>query len=508
MPLRTIKFIFKFLTICVGIIEAVCRFILGLRSQDVIIFGLGLVVISTAMQMVINRYSRKNNRMLQTRNSSRNLRNSGNSKIDGCKDINETLLEMAKQLKTVLPTERRPSLGRRVFSLFSRCCIVLIRFVLPLFGILQSGTFGSVFILLGAIVNLFPEKLFSPFLPRGKALSSVPISIPQRYRFRNLDFLSRLNLLEGLVPQIRLIPYNGNLLCLTLLQASKNHYWDEKDEFRQCRRMIANFPNQNLFLKWFLKWNLSSHQVSELIEAHAAEALTYMKPARTYSEVLDVLRALDNLPYLHFQFQEVFHELTTISALSNPAVAAPLKLVYEQNRTYFAFFAAIDHSCWSILEKLPGRPLRPLRPSRLHQLRSGVNRLKDSREQRLTPLSPKFSLEKVTFSIPVIQIHFSPFCTPVCVGPQKLATYVYWDRGSSQSFVSPTVLQALNLTPRNAKEQGRLQMVGLHKQTFISHAVTLELTMPTFNQKFSLEFMVIDSGVAPIVLGVDFWDQL
>lgn len=332
--------------------------------------------------------------------------------------------------------------------------------------------------------------------------SYTPVSLPQDYCLQGLEFLSRISLLRSLAAQIRLVPFCGTFLTKNLLQVSEEMSWTDREEFLHCSEEVSNFSDQFEFMNWLLKWRVSSEELQNLINDHAAKALAMKTPAKTYSEVLDILRVLDTLPYLHFQFQEVFNTLTKTGALSHPAVAGPLRIIFHTRNSYFQFFTLIDYDCWTLFEGLPGRPARS---SQLHSLRSGIVRPDKIIPMDLSTLQLAQLLDKVT------QMGYDPspdrysYYAPVYVGSNKLASFAYWDQDSSQSYVSTALVKSLSLAPITAGQSASNQLIASLSQTDSTQYLNVQFNVSTFEQTFTYTFIIADLCHAPLVLGSDFW---
>lgn len=198
---------------------------------------------------------------------------------------------------------------------------------------------------------------------------------PPAYRLTDLDFLTRSKLIASLIPQIRLLPYDGAALHRAIMVAGRLAGWPLTDAFGGAVSKVASFPSDTAFFSWFLGWKVPANELEELAAAQRLHALALSTPAASYYSVLKTLRQLDCLPYLHSSFGLVLQYLTSEGALSHNEVAPSIKKVYRATGTSYEFFKRLDQDFWSLFGSLPGHP--DTAPCvKLHFLRSSRSKTK------------------------------------------------------------------------------------------------------------------------------------
>lgn len=413
-------------------------------------------------------------------------------------DLLETVLPPPQNLLALIKCLRWCQEPPSPLVLIVARCAIFVEWLL-----LQLTPSGLILGVFGILDYFYTVQAALAESQRCNDLSSyASILLPQGYCFQGLEFLSQISLLRSLIAQIRLVPFCGTSLTKNLLQVSEGMSWTDREEFLRCSEQVSNFSDQFEFMNWLLKWRVSSEELQNLINDHAAKALAMKTPAKTYSEVLDVFRVLDTLPYLHFQFQEVFDTLTKTGALSHPAVAGPLRIIFHTRSSYFQFFTLIDYDCWSLFEGLPGRPARS---NQIHSLRSGI-----VRQDKIIPMDLS-TLQLAQLLDKVAQMGYDPspdrysYYAPVYVGSERLASFAYWDQDSSQSYVSTALVKSLSLAPTTAGQSASTQIIDSLSQTDSTQYLNVQFNISTFEQTFTYTFIIAGSCHAPLVLGSDFW---
>ncbi|GEQ69454.1 hypothetical protein JCM33374_g3126 [Metschnikowia sp. JCM 33374] len=313
-------------------------------------------------------------------------------------------------------------------------------------------------------------------------------------------FASRSNLVASLAPQIRLIrPFNGTIAHEAIIRDADPSVWPDYHLFENCRSQAGQHKTYNAFLRWFLAWNIGNDSLSMLIQDQTNQAQSLLTPATTYVEVLDLLRTLDQLPFIHFRFEQVFDFLTTSGALSSPPVAEALRPVFRRSPHYFPFFATLDRNWWNLCPDLPGKPVKD--PRRAHYIRNG---------RPFTPLRRPAarSTREVTAAIAPadVSIHEddSYFSSVELVPNNKIST-VYWDGGSVSSFISRAVVDAHALPVTYSGSTRTVDMVGLGLCPLSPEVATVKFTLKGIPGIFIVDCTVFDPLPAPILLGRDFF---
>lgn len=201
-----------------------------------------------------------------------------------------------------------------------------------------------------------------------KSTEDEVVEVPKPvYRLSGLDFLSRLDLINSLVPQIRQRKFNGRALHAALCACAHEADWPLAKSLDDCLPRFETFVYDEHFVRWLLRWRLTKDQFQASIEVEKAQAL-HIPKATDYYQTLHALRQLDCLPYLKWCFKELFPVLTETGPLSDPAVAAILVPFQLRYPSYHGFFKALDSQFWKISTPLKGRPTEP--PVKHHFLRS------------------------------------------------------------------------------------------------------------------------------------------
>ncbi|QFZ25420.1 putative transposon Ty3-I Gag-Pol polyprotein [Clavispora lusitaniae] len=320
------------------------------------------------------------------------------------------------------------------------------------------------------------------------------------YKLRQLDFSSRPALLASLVPQIRLRPFDASALHDALCHAGHAAHWTDLREFRRAHSRVLNFTTATPFLRWFLRWNLSTELYQQYMSDHTNQALALVTPATSYNEVVAVLRQLDSLCYINDKFTSVFQKLITTGALSRPrSLSSTLRTVLAKYPTYFEFFAVLDYKWWYLCPDLRGKPQQ--RPRHIHFLRNGKSSTRQVRPRRAYPEIQAALVEHTP------EASLDSYYSTVHILPHNHTTIAYWDQGSVCSVISPALVTELNLHTYASGQPRHFQLIGSGTHHFIEQKATVTFTIPGLTHEFTFDFTVFDSKVGPIVLGLDFWTK-
>ncbi|KAM9919588.1 hypothetical protein OXX59_007833 [Metschnikowia pulcherrima] len=268
-----------------------------------------------------------------------------------------------------------PLSQRRPLSVTDFIITILVEFLLVEKYILPSSTIFRVFVFVWSsarypsLVKWFDTlsvAVFTAFLV--KRIAHKLLQIPGRggtssvrrfspYSLQHIDFSSHIRLVNSLVPQIRRRrTFDPQALHSAILHASGANAWSLHDLFAMKRPQITVCSDVQEFCEWFLLWGISPNELPQLTADHKAAAYALGPIARTYVEVHEVLRHLDQLPLLHFDFFTSYRYLTTKGALSDPQVASVLNSVFTKHPSYFEFFAFLSSSWWDVAKSLNGSP--------------------------------------------------------------------------------------------------------------------------------------------------------
>ncbi|QBM87414.1 Integrase core domain-containing protein [Metschnikowia aff. pulcherrima] len=319
------------------------------------------------------------------------------------------------------------------------------------------------------------------------------------------DFRSRSRLVSVLAPQIRLTEaFKGQDIYDSVLKSANSSVWADYQNYLDCQKTVAHFSKPNAFLRWLLSWNIDNDQLTRLIEDQKNEALAMTTVASSYIEVLNVLRQLDQLPFIHFRFQEVFWELTTRGALSHPEIAAALQEVFKKSPHYFTFFAALDKNFWNLSPELPGKP--PWDPKRSHYIRNGQFENKN-RRGKFIRAAPRATLTAAAATSPMERSIKTPssYFSTVVIEPDHYKSVAFWDQGAVHSFISRALLDKLHIVPHLVGPPQAYRVMGSGQRQLKQEKVTLTFSIPGLDQNCTFDFVVFDSHIAPLVLGEDFW---
>lgn len=349
--------------------------------------------------------------------------------------------------------------------------------------------FFSCFSRIGYCV-LWPFSLFKFFYRRfTPTVDKKQTTVFPSYRFYALDFSSRKNLIVSLIPQLRLNSFNGPLLHKQLITAASEFHWADADAFRAKHHQFRKFKSHRDFFSWFLKWNVDPTVLQTyIVDAHD-HAMTLVNPATTYYEVVQTLRQLDSLPYLHFRFQKVMRHLLHSGVFSTPSIKSQLLALFNTCGSYYDFFAVLDAGLYEILPPLPDKPLE--RPAKVrHYLRNGL-----PRSVRPPPVVSTLSA--------AVSSNKRSYFSKILIGSHT--TTGFWDQGSTYSFISAELVNELKL--KVTPTQDRLHMTAFSSGpiSIFDSTIHLEFTIPGIPTKFTHTFHVLSSHVAPVLLGEDFW---
>ena len=204
---------------------------------------------------------------------------------------------------------------------------------------------------------LAQSNAFVPTPPPSASGGTLSVRRSSPYSLHHIDFSSHIRLVNSLVPQIRpRRTFDLQALHSAILHASGVDAWSLHDPFVMKRPQITVCSDVQDFCEWFLLWGVPPTELSQLTADHKAAAYALGPIARTYVEVHEVLRHLDQLPLLHFDFFTLYRYLTTKGALSDPQVASVLNLVFTEHPSYFEFFAFLSSSWWDVAKSLNGSP--------------------------------------------------------------------------------------------------------------------------------------------------------
>lgn len=315
-----------------------------------------------------------------------------------------------------------------------------------------------------------------------------------------LAYANRSVLVATLTPQIRFVkPFNGTIAFEALTRHANTTTWPDYQLFLSCRTEASQHTTFNSFLRWFLRWNIGRDTLSQWILDEATQAQTFFTPATTYREVLDLLRILDLLPFIHFRFEEVFKFLTTQGALSHAPVAEALTAVFDKHGHYFPFFAELDANWWNICPRLPGKPDLP--PQNTHFIRNGLYAPANAVHRRFRQNNPVGAVISLNTQSANARSYFSH----VTVLPSHLPSTCYWDQGSAASFVTREFVTTHALAVRATGITRHFEMVGTGYCPVVEEYVSMSFQLPGLAKTFSFDFLIFDHLVSPILLGDDFW---
>ena len=331
-------------------------------------------------------------------------------------------------------------------------------------------------------------------------------------------FTSRSLLVAALAPQIRLIrPFNGSLVYEALVREANSVLWIDYTAFLTTQAQVSQFDSPRLFLNWFLTWLLDADAIQEATTAAVTQARTLGRVAVGYREVLEVLRTLDQLPYLSFSFTEIFTFLTTEGALSLPWVAPTLKAILPEP-DYFTLLTVLDEKYWELMPSLPGKPYTD--PHRTHYIRNGRPFMGGPRVAFRGPRSSLHQTDQRTDSRLVevssagaainssnVSIHNRRYYhTPVILPSSDQSTLAFWDLGSTFSYISSDLVRT-NSFPTRDTGQSITNIVHSppRVRTFPAVVASVRFQIVGLPTWYTFDCIIDDWAAADLVLGDDFW---
>ena len=321
------------------------------------------------------------------------------------------------------------------------------------------------------------------------------------YRLRDLDFTNRKTLLTTLIPQIRLVQFNANTLFQAIVEAGNRANWSELAAFRSARPQIIRTSHLWSFLNFMLRWNVPNNIYDEYCQQAYDKALTFKTPVKTYQELLHLLREIDALPYLRQNFNSVMGQLLQTAFLHKP-VFKVINQIYRETKSYWDFCHIFDSSFYDLIPPtIKGKPSR--RPLVRHFLRNGLS------HYHRQPTTKK----TIATTTPIVAAAINPtapdsYFVSIALGDtHPTETIGYLDQGSSYSFISPALVESLQLAPTVSYQCIHVATFGQGIILIEARRVQLSFQLQGFNNVFEFSFIVHDSLISPILLGNDFWKQ-
>lgn len=324
----------------------------------------------------------------------------------------------------------------------------------------------------------------------GLNLSSLEIRSTPLYRLRALDFMKSKKLRRALYPQLRLLDYEPCQLHQAILKQAPLS-WPQYEAFKGALPTMKQLSSMNEFFVWFLNWEMPASLYNEFCDKAFQKAMAHTDPVRDFKGLKELLRRLDKEPFLYRNFNIFMNAFLTNGALSQLPDVRSLFATISSGKTYFEFFTILDQSFWDLCPpNVPGRPRR--KPRINHHLRNG---LRMATSLLLPPSLMNPLDENVSFTS---RIYFRQ---------QNSASTAYWNFGSTDSFISPTLANELGLDVVQTNESCNYLGAFDKLENVPKCVTTVAVRIPGLPSDITHTFVVLDPKLAPVVIGQNFWFQ-
>lgn len=406
--------------------------------------------------------------------------------VEGLDQLTQTLQQLVHTQSSRKDTKQKSSSTNRRLQMGK---IILAPFYLVNSGI--SSFVGMVLAPFYCLANLFNTR-------------TSHNSMVVRYKLYGVDFSNRSNLLKTLLPQLRLQPFRANKVYYAILEAAQENHWNDFEDFKKQKLKFvgkSSFKSFAAFNTWLLHWNLDQLTIETFkLEAHDI-IHQQVQPINHLVHLRKCLCLLDSFPFAALEYKNHMKYLLQLGAFSHPSVKPIMEKIVQASPTYGEFLAVLDAGLPSLFPKLDKQLRYKLKSNNGHFILSGKPAAASSSiktpQENQSPNIPTFA------AAPDLRAAPRSYFSQIFFG--EVASTVFWDQGSTYSFISPALAESLQLSYSPTEQRVHLHTFGSGTVKIFATPAIAKFTIPGIETTFEHQFLIHESKVAPVVLGEDFW---